>query len=131
MDKGIIAPGPGVDNDFDSVNGEIEAINDELQLYLDKQEKHFGCRLIYTGKDKNRYQIEIPDTNCKKVGSNFTLEGQKKGFKRYYTNETKVMSHTHCIILCTIFRCRSEDKCLRIRSNNFIRYRQIMVIMLF
>lgn len=90
MDSGVIAPGAGVDKEFDNVNSEIKVINDELNIYLTKLEKDFGCRLNYTGADKKRFQIEIPEQYCKRVDSSFTLEGQKKGFKRYYTSETKV-----------------------------------------
>lgn len=90
MEKGVIEPAAGVDKEFDFVNREIESINDELKSYLKTQEKKFGCRLNYTGADKKRFQIEIPERNCEDVDSSFTMEGQRKGFKRYYTAETKV-----------------------------------------
>lgn len=43
------------------------------------------------GTDKKRFQIEIPE----KVAppSNYELTGSRKGFKRYYTLEAKVLSY--------------------------------------
>lgn len=94
LDKGVIAPSAGVDDEFDYVNREIESINNEADKYLKKQEKFFGCRLSYFGTDKKRFQIEIPENHCRKIDDSdtaFSLEGQRKGFKRYHTEETKVM----------------------------------------
>lgn len=93
--KGVIAPSAGIDQEFDYVNREVDSINDELQKYLKKQEKYFGCRLSYFGTDKKRFQIEIPDQYCHRIDDSeddFALESQKKGSKRYHTDETKVSS---------------------------------------
>ncbi|KAJ6635780.1 putative DNA mismatch repair protein Msh6 [Pseudolycoriella hygida] len=92
LEKGVIAPDAGVDKEFDYVNREIKSINSELQDYLKKQETHFGCSLKYVGADKKRFQIEIPENKChliSKSESDFGLEGQRKGFKKYHTEETK------------------------------------------
>ncbi|XP_037040752.1 probable DNA mismatch repair protein Msh6 [Bradysia coprophila] len=94
LEKGVIAPGAGVDREFDYVNREIASINNELQAYLKKQEKYFGCRLSYSGTDKKRFQIEVPEKCCHLVDKSdieYTLEGQKKGFKRYHTEDLKDM----------------------------------------
>lgn len=93
LETGVIAPTAGVDDEFDYVNREIESINKELQQYLKKQEKYFGCRLSYFGLDKKRFQIEVPEKCCHLVDKSdieYTLEGQKKGFKRYHTEDLKV-----------------------------------------
>lgn len=79
-----------MDDEFDYVNREVKSINDELQTYLKKQEKYFGCRLSFVGSDKKRFQIEVPDKNCHRIDDNYHLEGQRKGYKRYHTEETKV-----------------------------------------
>lgn len=72
---------------------DIDGINEELNDYLKKQEKHFGCRITYFGNDKKRFQLEIPESNAKRANSDYILEGQKKGtkpVKRFHTEETKV-----------------------------------------
>lgn len=89
---GVIAPEQNVDAEYDSIEEEIKNINEELQQYLKKQEKYFGCRVAYFGTDKKRFQLEVPESNAKKAGKEYALEGQKKGskpVKRYHTEETK------------------------------------------
>lgn len=94
MKEGVIAPGKGVDSEYDASLKGIAEIEEELAVYLKEQEKFFGCRLQYVGKDKNRYEIEVPEDRVKKVDSRFNLEGQRKGknpARRYSTNETRQM----------------------------------------
>lgn len=59
---------------------------------MKEYEKYFGCRLQYVGKDKNRYEIEVPEERAKKAGDRFNLEGQRKGknpARRFSTTETR------------------------------------------
>lgn len=89
---GVIAPANGVDSEYDSTQQKIADIEEELNEYLKDQEKFFNCRLQYVGKDKNRYEIEVPEKEAKKADNRFTLEGQRKGknpVRRYSTNETR------------------------------------------
>lgn len=89
---GIIAPGHGVDAEYDVIQDDIEEVNKELKEYLMHQEKHFGCKLSYFGNDKKRFQIEVPEAYTKKANSSYMLEKQVKGSKpcrRYFTDETK------------------------------------------
>lgn len=73
---------------------QIAEIEEELKEYLKQQEKHFGCRLQYVGKDKNRYEIEVPENAVKKADQRYHLEGQRKGknpVRRFSTDETRQM----------------------------------------
>lgn len=73
---------------------QITEIEEELKCYLKEQEKFFGCRLQYVGKDKNRYEIEVPENRAKKAGDKYHLEGQRKGknpVRRFSTAETRQM----------------------------------------
>lgn len=91
--EGVIAPEMGVDQDFDAAVTEIESIEKELAHYLQKQEKHFGCRIVYFGNDKKRFQLEIPENNAKRANDSYCLEGQRKGakpVKRFHTDATRV-----------------------------------------
>lgn len=92
LKEGVIAPGKGVDNEYDSIQKRIAEINEELTEYLKQQESFFGCRLQYVGKDKNRFEIEVPESKVKKANSRYTLEGQRKGknaASRFSTEETR------------------------------------------
>lgn len=48
-------------------------------------------QLSYVGTDKKRYQLEVPQNSAAKAGSEYHLEGARKGFKRFSTAETKVL----------------------------------------
>lgn len=69
---------------------EMAEIKDDLEKYLGKQRQHFGVKITFHGTEKKRYQIEVPESQVKKVGSGYELQSQRKGFKRYYTAEGKV-----------------------------------------
>lgn len=92
LKEGVIAPSEGVDSEYDSSQEKIKEIEEELAVHLKQQEKFFGCRLQYVGKDKNRFEIEVPEREAKRADDRFTLEGQRKGknpVRRYSTNETR------------------------------------------
>lgn len=92
MKEGVIAPGKGIDNEYDSIRKRIAEINEELNEYLKIQEKKFGCRLQYVGKDKNRFELEVPEKVAKKAGGEYQLEGQRKGknaASRFTTEESR------------------------------------------
>lgn len=69
---------------------ELAEVKKDAEQYLEMQRRHFGVKVTYHGSDKKRYQIEIPDSQVKKVGPGYELQSQRKGFKRYYTAEAKV-----------------------------------------
>ncbi|KAK2589266.1 hypothetical protein KPH14_007823 [Odynerus spinipes] len=87
--EGCIVPTRGVDDEYDFVLSELEEVKYDLDVYLKKQRQHFGVKVTFHGQDKKRFQIEVPDTQVKKVGSGYELQSQRKGFKRYYTAEAK------------------------------------------
>lgn len=81
-----------MDKELDAIEEQIDGIKAELADYLITQEKHFGCRVVYVGKDKNRYELEVPESQCKRADNRYSLEGQRKGAKpvrRFSTVETK------------------------------------------
>lgn len=67
----------------------MKEVNKQLDAHLADQEQHFGCRLKYVGKDKNRFEIEVPESSVKRANEDHQLEGQRKGFRRYSTEETR------------------------------------------
>lgn len=90
--QGCIVPKKGVDEEYDSVLSQLDEIKRDSDAYLEKQRKHFGVKVTFFGQDRKRYQLEVPDSQVKKVGPGFELQSQRKGFKRYYTAEAKVSS---------------------------------------
>lgn len=81
-----------MDSEYDDTLQKIQQIEEEFKQYLKEQELHFGCRLQYVGKDKNRYEIEVPEKAVKKAGESYKLEGQRKGknpVRRFSTEETR------------------------------------------
>ncbi|KAL7733060.1 hypothetical protein ACLKA6_002861 [Drosophila palustris] len=91
---GVVAPQAGIDADYDEVQERIADIEQRLKAYLIEQERHFGCRVVYFGSDKKRYQLEVPETHAHKANKSYALEGQVKGKKparRYTTAETKAL----------------------------------------
>lgn len=87
--EGRIIPSTGVDPDYDSAVSEYDQIKKELDAYLKSQCSHFSCKVVYFGTDKNRFQLEVPEHAAKKAGNTYELKSQKKGFKRFWTPETK------------------------------------------
>lgn len=68
----------------------IKKIEDELASYLKDQCRYFGCEVTYHGNDKKRFTLEVPAHAAGKAGRDYSLEGQKKGAKRFTTTTTKV-----------------------------------------
>lgn len=89
--EGRIIPSAGVDSEYDTAIAELSEIEKDLKVYLKTQCEYFGYKVTYVGSDKKRYQLEIPDSAVKKVGSSYEFQGQRKGFKKYYTAETKAL----------------------------------------
>ena len=87
---GSILPKKGVDEEYDAVLEELAEVKNAGNDYLEKQRKFFGVKVSFFGQDRKRFQIEVPDSQVKKVNSNYELQSQRKGFKRYYTAEAKV-----------------------------------------
>ncbi|KAH8269948.1 hypothetical protein KR018_000264 [Drosophila ironensis] len=91
---GVIAPQVGMDAEYDAAMDKITEIEKRLKVYLEKQERHFGCRITYFGSDKKRYQLDVPETHAHKADKSYSLEGQVKGKKparRYTTVETRAL----------------------------------------
>ncbi|XP_055614390.1 probable DNA mismatch repair protein Msh6 [Uranotaenia lowii] len=92
LKEGVIAPGEGIDAEYDEVERGIKEIQEELAEYKRQQEKFFGCKIEYFGSDKKRFQLEVPEGPAKRANKGYTLEGQKKGknaTKRFHTDETR------------------------------------------
>ena len=54
LQKGIIVPKMGVNDDYDNVTSEIETIEEEFQTLLRKYKSQLQCGLNFFGAAKNR-----------------------------------------------------------------------------
>ncbi|XP_011302919.1 probable DNA mismatch repair protein Msh6 [Fopius arisanus] len=87
--EGNIVPKEGVDIEYDEVLQEFREIKNDGNVYLKQQEKYFGGRVSFVGSDKKGFQLEVPDGRAKLADSSYELQGQRKGFKKYYTSECR------------------------------------------
>ncbi|KAK6631688.1 hypothetical protein RUM43_013752 [Polyplax serrata] len=85
----IIPKSSGVDSEYDAVVEELKEISKESNSYLKLQCQYFGATVKYFGSDKNRYQLEVPESQAKKADSNYEFTSCRKGFKRFVTSQTK------------------------------------------
>uniref|UniRef100_T1IQG1 DNA mismatch repair protein n=1 Tax=Strigamia maritima TaxID=126957 RepID=T1IQG1_STRMM len=88
---GKIVPAKGVDSEYDEAMSLIKSHNEDLDDYLQTQQKLFGCKVTYFGTGKNRFQVEVPDHASGKATNEHELQSQRKGFKRYWTDEIKTL----------------------------------------
>uniref|UniRef100_A0A1I8BU48 DNA mismatch repair protein n=1 Tax=Meloidogyne hapla TaxID=6305 RepID=A0A1I8BU48_MELHA len=88
LEHGVIQPHTGVDEEYDLACNEVVSCESHLNEFLEKMKKRFKCSTLkFVGTGRNSYQLEIPDAYCKSLGTDFRLTSQRKGFKRYYTDE--------------------------------------------
>ncbi len=67
--KKVPEPVPGLDEEFDTANSQVEKIKERLEAYIEKVRKELKCRNIsYTTNSKRfRYEIEVPEDMAKKI----------------------------------------------------------------
>ncbi|CAL8074524.1 unnamed protein product [Calicophoron daubneyi] len=86
---GRIIPEPGIDEEYDAALKEIKLISKELDDFLASNGARMGVRLAYWGTNRNRFQIEVPDSAVSRVPHAWQLASQRKGVKRYRSPETQ------------------------------------------
>ncbi|GFS42056.1 DNA mismatch repair protein Msh6 [Nephila pilipes] len=86
-ERGNIIPSEGVDKEYDKASKDVIEIIQKLDAFLERQKQVLNCKVSFISCGKNRYLLEVPEN--KKVPNEFQFQGGRKGFKRYYTKETK------------------------------------------
>ena len=88
---GKIIPKKGVDEDYDKALKDRLEHEQDLDDYLRDQKRFFGSPDVkYFGSGNNMYQLEVAENVAnKKIDSSYTLSSQRKGFKRFTTDETR------------------------------------------
>uniref|UniRef100_A0A914HRU2 DNA mismatch repair protein n=1 Tax=Globodera rostochiensis TaxID=31243 RepID=A0A914HRU2_GLORO len=86
LERGVILPRRGVDVEYDATCKEIEKCKADLEDYLNWASKKLKCSPKFFGTGRNSYQMEIPESACHHLTDDFQLTSQRKGYKRYTTN---------------------------------------------
>ncbi|KAB2616323.1 DNA mismatch repair protein MSH6 [Pyrus ussuriensis x Pyrus communis] len=103
--SGRIIPHEGVDIEYDSACEKVKEIEPHLAKHLQEQRKLLGDKshvLIlvfreYRGRgvstyvtvEKDSYLLEMPESLCSSIPSDYELRSSKKGFSRYWTPDIK------------------------------------------
>lgn len=85
-------PKEGMNPAFDTCKKERTKVIHELEQYLEKLKVDFGTDKVKYTNVKNKYEIELPDSICKKIKKNnldFEYSSNRKGFTRYTSNFTR------------------------------------------
>ncbi|KAJ5096043.1 hypothetical protein NUU61_005399 [Penicillium alfredii] len=88
-ENGILVPEPGVEEDFDSSQENIEQIHRDLDNLLKKARRDLGSTAIcYRDNGKEIYQLEVP-IKVKNIPKNWDQMSATKQVKRYYFPELR------------------------------------------
>ncbi|XP_059468886.1 DNA mismatch repair protein Msh6-like [Neocloeon triangulifer] len=87
LKTGKIVPRKGKDAEFEECCQALRDVDDELKDHLRVVKSKLRCEAKYFGTDRKRFQIEIPEKVV--VPMDFELSSSRKGFKRYWTPESK------------------------------------------
>jgi DNA mismatch repair protein MSH6 len=90
----------GVDDSYDNALDTIARVETHLAQYLESQKAVLRCRDIEyfhnKANAKDRYQIEVPEASCKNVPDSYALSSQRKGYRRYTTDESTALVNQLC-----------------------------------
>ncbi|KAL3093387.1 hypothetical protein niasHS_005901 [Heterodera schachtii] len=86
FERGVILPRRGVDSEYDGTCREIEQCKEQLEAYLGWASKKLKCTPKFVGTGRNSHQLEIPESACHNLTDDFQFTSQRKGYKRYTTN---------------------------------------------
>lgn len=85
----------GVDEDFDELQGKIDALNIELDDLLQKYRKEFkNNKICYKNQGKEIMTLECPVEIVKKIPKDWTQTSMTKNVKRYYSPELQKMANS-------------------------------------
>lgn len=90
-DSGILVPEPGVEEDFDSSQEDVEKLQGDLSDLLKRVRRELGSTAIcYRDNGKEIYQLEVP-IKVKGIPKNWDQMSATKQVKRYYFPELRVL----------------------------------------
>ncbi|GMH33654.1 hypothetical protein BSKO_01488 [Bryopsis sp. KO-2023] len=87
--SGQIIPGEGIVPGYDQAKKAEKRAKADLDAYLQKLRSIIGGQIKYVSVNKESHLIEVPDSLLKRVPGDFNLTAQRKGFKRYMSDELR------------------------------------------
>jgi len=86
-------PSQGVDKLYDETGERIVELQQAFKEYLNEQKEELGCKsLKYYHSQKDRYQIEVPESVLKRhQPDHYELTSRRKGVRRFWTPELREM----------------------------------------
>ncbi|CAG9467722.1 unnamed protein product [Pedinophyceae sp. YPF-701] len=91
--EGRVRLNRGVDAAFDDAVAQEDACDAALQEYLEEARGRLGgsSQVAFVSIMSNSHLIEVPEAAWKRVPSDWELMGQRKGFKRYTSEDLKAL----------------------------------------
>ncbi|KXZ50845.1 hypothetical protein GPECTOR_15g531 [Gonium pectorale] len=87
---GRAVPEPGVDEGYDAAVDAVDAANAQLQDYMKEVRQKLNCREVsWVSVNKDSHLLEVPDAVAARIGGDFQLVGNRKGYKRYTSTKLK------------------------------------------
>ncbi|GIL60874.1 hypothetical protein Vafri_15713 [Volvox africanus] len=93
--SGRAVPEQGVDEEYDAAVDAVEAVEQKMQAYLKEVRQRFGREVSLVSVNKDSNLLEVPDSLADKLGAEFHLVGNRKGYKRFTTNRLKGLVADH------------------------------------
>ncbi|GIL69309.1 hypothetical protein Vretimale_13435 [Volvox reticuliferus] len=93
--SGRAIPEQGVDEEYDAAVDAVETIEQKMQDYLKEVRQRFGREVSLVSVNKDSNLLEVPDSLAGKLGGEFHLVGNRKGYKRFTTNRLKGLVADH------------------------------------
>ena len=96
--------------DYDEAKNELKEVEKKANAYLKEQQRQIGSEVKYWGSANAIYQLEVPERLTKGLSKRYILSSQRKGFKRYTTDETNELRESY-LELQEAVKSRYEGAC--------------------
>ncbi|EFJ45822.1 hypothetical protein VOLCADRAFT_105835 [Volvox carteri f. nagariensis] len=81
----------GVDEEYDAAMEAVDTVERKMQDYLKELRQRFGRDVNLVSVNKDSHLVEVPDSVAGKLGGEFHLVGNRKGYKRFTGNRLKAL----------------------------------------
>ncbi|GFR46109.1 hypothetical protein Agub_g7597, partial [Astrephomene gubernaculifera] len=92
---GRAVPEQGVDEVYDAAVEAVEAAEGRLQDYLKEVRSRYGPSISLISLNKDSHLLEVSEGLAGRLGAEFSLVGNRKGYKRYTTSKLRSLVADH------------------------------------
>ena len=82
-----LLPPQGIDAAFDEAESAVDEAEDNLKAYLKDVKSEVSSSIKYASANKDTHLLEVPEDKASRVPRSWELKSNKKGFRRYMTQE--------------------------------------------